>query len=174
MSATSRPIPRIGYLVKWVERGLRLQLDTALAPHGLTTPEYTALSALRLRDGLSSAQLARRTLVSAQAMNRVVISLEERRLVVRTPDPENARIHRASLTARARRLLESCDEAMASIEARLLSGLSRSEVEAMRYGLESCVAALGTPLDPGPVPSLTPRSALDPQVGSNSHRRDDR
>src|ERR1019366_3912352 len=128
MTASRRPVARIGYLVKWVERGLRAQLDAALAPHGLTTPEYTALTVLRQREGLSSAQLARRTLVTAQAMNQLVISLEQRRLVVRTADLANARIQRASLTAKGQRLLDACDETM-------------------RSGLESCVASLGEPTE---------------------------
>jgi DNA-binding MarR family transcriptional regulator len=147
MTASRRPVARIGYLIKWVERGLRAQLDAALAPHGLTTPEYTALTVLRQREGLSSAQLARRTLVTAQAMNQLVISLEQRRLVVRTADLANARIQRAGLTAKGRRLLDACDAATASIETRMLAGLTRSEVETMRNGLESCVASLGEPTE---------------------------
>jgi DNA-binding MarR family transcriptional regulator len=159
MSAAGSPIPRISYLVKWVERGLRVQLDAALAPHGLTTPEYTALSVLRQRDGLSSAQLARRTLVTAQAMNQLVIALEQRRLIVRTPDSSNARVQKASLTAKGRRLLDTCDGATASIEVRLLSGLARSDIGALRHGLESCIASLGEPLDSAEAASAAPRSA---------------
>ena len=60
-------VPRVSYLVKWVERGIRMRLDTVLGDLGVSTPEYTALSVLARREGLSSAQLARRTLVSAQA-----------------------------------------------------------------------------------------------------------
>jgi DNA-binding MarR family transcriptional regulator len=67
---------RISYLIKWVERGVRSGLDTALSALNVTTPEYTTLSVLRHRSGLSSAQLARRAFVSAQAMNQLVVSLE--------------------------------------------------------------------------------------------------
>jgi DNA-binding MarR family transcriptional regulator len=175
MSAASRPSPRISYLVKWVERGLRVQLDAALAPHGLTTPEYTALSVLRQRDGLSSAQLARRTLVTAQAMNQLVISLERRRFITRTPDLANARVQKASLTAKARRLLDTCDDATSSIEARLLSGLSRSEIQAMRRGLESCIESLGEPVESAVPPPEAPRSALRKAVGDAAlHEGDER
>jgi DNA-binding MarR family transcriptional regulator len=134
---------RVGYLVKWVERGLRARMDAALEPHGLTTPEYTALSVLNRRDGLSSAQLARRTLVTAQAMNQVVIRLETRRLIERTPDPEHARRQQIVLTARGKALLEASDRATAAIEAQMLAALSGPQVEALRKALEACVAALG-------------------------------
>ncbi len=50
--------PSTLYLVERLELGIRAVLDDALRPHGLTTTQYTALTALAHRDGLSSAQLA--------------------------------------------------------------------------------------------------------------------
>ena len=135
--------PRVAYLVKWVERGLRVQMDAALAPHGLTTPEYTALSVLHRRSELSSAQLARRTMVTAQAMNQVVIRLERRRLIQRETDPEHARKQLITLSAKGEALLKSCDAAAEAIEAKMLESLSRAEVSALRSALERCVEALG-------------------------------
>src|SRR5438309_7345560 len=103
--------PRVSYLVKWVERGLRSRLDAALAAYELTTPEYTALSVLHDRDGLSSAQLARRTFVTPQAMNQLVISLERRGLIRRRPAPRNHGILRTSLTRAGLQLVQRCDRA---------------------------------------------------------------
>jgi DNA-binding MarR family transcriptional regulator len=123
MFALGPPAPRIGYLIKRVERGLRMPLDAALAPHGWTTPEYTALGVLRQRAGLSSARLARRSFVSTQAMNALVVSLERRSIIVRTADQCNARIQQANWTAKALRLLDDCDNSTAAVE-----------VEAMRSG----------------------------------------
>ena len=136
-----RPL-RVSYLVKWVERGVRTQLDAALEQYALTTPEYTALSVLHERDGLSSAQLARRTFVTPQAMNQLVIALERRGLIERRPDPEHARILRTSLTRAGKALVQRCDPATRNVEKRLLSGLSHAEAEALRRALSSCAAAL--------------------------------
>lgn len=52
------------YLVKRLELAIRARMDEVLRPHGLTTLQFTALTALRDRDGLSSAQLARRSFVT--------------------------------------------------------------------------------------------------------------
>jgi len=139
--------PRISYLVKWIERGLRAQLDAALTAVGVSTQEYTAISVLSRRDGLSSAQLARRTLVSAQAMNQIVIGLEQRGLIVRKADADHNKIQRASLTPSGRRLLAACDRATAPIEERLLSGLSPSQVTQLRRALSRCVDALQPEFD---------------------------
>jgi DNA-binding MarR family transcriptional regulator len=131
--------PRLSYLVKWVERGLRLRLDLALEPHGVTTPEYTALSVLREKDGLSSAQLARRVFVSAQAMNQLVIRLERRRLIERSPSAAHAKTMCMSLTAKGAALLAACDRATLPIDERALSGLSKGDAAALRRALAMIV-----------------------------------
>src|SRR5689334_1966789 len=135
--------PRVSYLVKWVERGLRTQLDAVLAGYDLTTPEYTALSVLHERDGLSSAQLARRTFVTPQAMNQLVISLERRGLIARRPNAEHRAVLKTSLTRAGRVLVERADRATHAIEERLLSGLSAAQVNGLRDALSSCAGALG-------------------------------
>jgi DNA-binding MarR family transcriptional regulator len=139
VSAKAAPEPRLSYLVKWVERGLRLRLDIALEPHGVTTPEYTALSVLRERDGLSSAQLARRVFVTAQAMNQLVIRLERRGLIRRRPSPSHAKTMCTSLTPKGASLLVACDRATLPIEERVLSYLSPSDAVALRRALSVCV-----------------------------------
>src|SRR5438270_8513184 len=90
--------PRVGYLIYRVERRLRARLDEAVNAHGVTTTEYVALSILRDRDGLSSAQLARWAFVTPQAMNLVVAALERRKLVRRRADPDRRRVLRISVT----------------------------------------------------------------------------
>ena len=111
-SAEARSVPRVGYLVYRVERRLRARLDEELRLHGISTPEYTALSLLRERDGLSCAQLARWVLVTPQAMNLVISALERRKLVKRRPDPSHGRVRRASVTPKGIRVLDDCDHAM--------------------------------------------------------------
>ena len=139
MSTKVPNTPRLSYLVKWVERGLRLRLDLALDPHGVTTPEYTALSVLREREGLSSAQLARRVFVTAQAMNQLVIRLERRGLIARAPSENHAKTMSMSLTPKGRSLLAACDRATLPIEERALSELSRSDAAALRRALSMLV-----------------------------------
>jgi DNA-binding MarR family transcriptional regulator len=135
-------VPRVAYLVKSVERTLRMHLDEALAPCRVSTPEYTALSVLREREGLSSAQLARRVCITPQAMNQVVIGLERRGLIKRRGEAQGRKMS-TSLTTKGAELLALCDRATLPIEERLLSGLSRAEIAGFRKALSSCAAALG-------------------------------
>jgi DNA-binding MarR family transcriptional regulator len=80
------------YIVGRVNQGVRREMRARLAPLNLSVQEYTALSVLRARPGLSNAQLARRSLVTPQSMIEILAKLERRGLVKRAVDPEHARI----------------------------------------------------------------------------------
>lgn len=141
-SAETRTVPRVGYLVYRLERRLRARLDEELRLHGISTPEYTALTLLRERDGLSCAQLARWALVTPQAMNLVISALERRKLLRRRPDPNHRRVLRASVTPKGLELLDRCDRAVDGIEADMVGDLSPETVEAVRDALSACARAL--------------------------------
>ena len=135
-------VPRVGYLIYRVERRLRARLDAAVAAQGVTTTEYVALSVLRERDGLSSAELARWAFVTPQAMNLVISALERRRLVRRRPDPRHRRVLRSSVTNQGLKILERCDYSMDIIEADMLQGLDPDTLASVRAALWSCAHSL--------------------------------
>jgi DNA-binding MarR family transcriptional regulator len=144
VGAHSEARARVGYLVYRVERRIRSRLDQATRAHGVTTTEYVALSVLRERDGMSSAELARWAFVTPQAMNLVIAALVRRRLVRRRPDPQHRRVLRASVTSKGRQVLERCDRSMDEIEAEMLRDVAPEDVEALRSGLAACAHALET------------------------------
>lgn len=124
------------YVVGRVEQGIRREMRTRLAQCGLSVQEYTALSVLGARPGLSNAQLARRSLVTPQSMIEILTRLERRELVVREPDARHARILRGHLTRRGRDLLRVADRAVAGIQERILADVPQREraivIEGMR------------------------------------------
>src|SRR5829696_7662130 len=113
-SRTARPrvTPRIAYVVGRLDRALRREIAALVAPHGLTVPKYTALSILRDRPGLSNAQLARRTYVTPQSMNEVLLSLEADGLIVRSPAANHGRVVEVALSERGNEVLAACDRAV--------------------------------------------------------------
>jgi DNA-binding MarR family transcriptional regulator len=135
--------PRLSYLIGRLDRVLRRRLGEAVEPVGLSLPAYTALSVLRIHDGLSNAQLARRSLVTPQSMTEALGLLVDLGYVRRRPDPDHGRILRAELTAAGRRALERCDRAVDAVERELVDGLSADEVAALRAALVHFGRALG-------------------------------
>jgi DNA-binding MarR family transcriptional regulator len=134
--------PRLSYLIKRVEQGSRSLIDEGLREFGVTLNQYTALSVLRTRAGLSSAELARRSFVTAQAMNQVVTALEQLKLLVREPDPAHRKILRAYLTPAGNRLLDRCDEVIDEAEATMVKDLSPTQLKGFLSGLAQCSKAL--------------------------------
>jgi DNA-binding MarR family transcriptional regulator len=134
--------PRLSYLVFRLERRIRARLDEALATHGVTTTEYMALSELRLRDGPSSAQLARIAFVTPQAMNLVIRDLEQRGLIHREPDRGGGRVLRASLTRVGLSTLLRCDHALDGIEQAMLAELDDEDRHVLAGYLTACAQAL--------------------------------
>lgn len=134
--------PRVSYLVFRLERHIRARLDETLARHGLSTTEYMVLTELRLRDGLSSAQLARIAFVTPQAMNLVILGLEQRKLIRRQPNPEHRRVLSASLTPAARTVLARCDRAVDKLEEAMLGDLPAQTRRDLPTALGACTHAL--------------------------------
>lgn len=129
-------------MVKRLELVIRALMDDRLRSRGLTTLQYTALSVLRRRSGLSSAQLARRSFVRPQTMHQMILSLEERDLIERRRDPDNRRVLLISLTSVGRSLLCECEPLVREIEDWMLEGMPDDQRAAFRQGLEHGYAEL--------------------------------
>ena len=136
---------RLTYLVKRLEMAERARMEEVLRPLGVTLHQYTALSILERREGLSSAQLARRHFVTPQAMHQLVASMEHAGLIERRPDEANRRILRAWLTEHGAEVLRACHDVVDGLEARMLSAISYAEAVVFERALEQCLAALAQP-----------------------------
>lgn len=136
-----RPIG-IAYLVGRVDHVLSRRIRDALAPYGLTTNQYTALSALAAHEHLSNAQLAERSLVSPQAANEMVKTMEARGWIAREPDASHGRIVRIRVTAAGHALLVDCDAAVAAIEQAMLAALPDAARDTLHDQLRTMLGAL--------------------------------
>jgi DNA-binding MarR family transcriptional regulator len=136
------PHPQLVYVIGRVNQGVRRELRKKLLPWDLSVPELTALSVLRTRPGLSSAQLARRSLTTPQSMSEVVAGLERRGLVQRTVDPAHGRILRMTLSDAGARLLGEVDPVVAELQDELLVDVPREHRAIVLEGLVACMRTL--------------------------------
>ncbi|MER8041760.1 MarR family transcriptional regulator [Streptomyces sp. NPDC094032] len=135
--------PSFLYSVKQVELVTRARLDELLKPSGVTALQYTALTVLERRDGMSAAELARNSFVTPQSMSDLVGALERRGLIDRTPDPTSRRRHLIYLTEEGRALLALHALAVQELEDAMLKGFTARERAAFRDYLNRARAALG-------------------------------
>jgi len=139
---TAHDEPSLLYVMKQVELAVRAELDEIAKPAGLTALQYTALTVLERHPNLTSAQLARNSFVTAQAMADMVAALQERGLVERHRDEQDRRRLVLALTAQGRRLLGTLRDTVAALEDRMLVGLTDHQIAQLRQSLLSCRAAL--------------------------------
>lgn len=91
--------------------------------------------------GLTSAELARGTNVSAQAMNQVLHGLEDRGALSRAAPAPAGRAMPAHLTRHGKALLRRADAAVAMAEQRILARLAAEQ----QSQLKELLYAAGTP-----------------------------
>jgi DNA-binding MarR family transcriptional regulator len=102
-------------------------LAGGLERHGLHLGQEFYLAQLWREDGVTSADLATRTGVSAPAVTKVVSGLERSGLVRRERDPSDARLVRVWLTDAGRALREPVTRIWYDSEREFWSGLDEDE-----------------------------------------------
>ncbi len=133
---------QVGLLLKKAQSLLRLHMERALEPLGLTVSHYACLHQLRREPGISAAALARAVFVTRQSMGVLLQQLLDRELVERPDRAQNGRALPAALTPAGERVLESAEALVDRIEQQMLSGLDTQERKALARQLAACVAAL--------------------------------
>ena len=134
--------PRVTYLVKRLEQAVRAYLDEATMEIGLTTPQYAALSSLDAKPGLSSAELARLSFISAQAMHQMVAAMERKGLIRREAAPHHRKQLRIFLTEHGGACLRHCEERADELERSMFAGMSPAERNTLARLLRKCSDSL--------------------------------
>lgn len=118
---------RLIYMIKLLETGLRPSFESALRHYGFTAAQFTALSVLRVRPGITSSELARRSFVRAQSMAETVGHLIDRELLERERDPAHARRLLLYTTPKGLAELAEAETSVAVIERSILRDIGDDE-----------------------------------------------
>jgi DNA-binding MarR family transcriptional regulator len=130
----------LGYLIQRVHTALRAQVSPVLESLNLAFPEYICMRILSKSPGRSSAELARDTNVSPQAMNMVLRGLQDAGLVARPATVSSGRALPAELTGEGVALLRRAESAVRAAEGRLMANLT----DRQRSEFRSILVALGS------------------------------
>jgi DNA-binding MarR family transcriptional regulator len=131
----------LGFLMYRVMTSLRPAVAAELKPLGLGLPEYVYMRILSEQPGLTSAELARGSNVSAQAANQVLRGLEDRGALSRPAVTPAGRAMPAQLTRRGKALLKRADTAVQRAERQILARLTAEQ----QSQLKQLLYAAGTP-----------------------------
>jgi DNA-binding MarR family transcriptional regulator len=119
-----------------VDAGLRARdVDLSFA-HGMV------LRALAREPGISGAQLARRTIVTAQSMNGLLRSMESTQLIVRERHAENRRTDCWYLTGVGLKQVEQAGEVVDEVMGQIRASITRADATRLVDLLHKCAQAL--------------------------------
>ena len=128
-SGRNRPYT-MGSLIHDVSRLRRICLDNVLKQLGLTTSQCWVLVVLSRHGdaGLTQSALAKRMDLGKVSLGGLIDRLGSRGCVVRQFDPQDRRIRCVALTAVGRSLIAKIEKIVASVNARILRGVRRTDV----------------------------------------------
>jgi DNA-binding MarR family transcriptional regulator len=137
-------LQRIGWLFREINVHFREGIEDALRKQrvGLTFSQVSALSILSSSPGINGAQLARRNMVTPQAMTGALRQLSAKGLLVKRAHPDSLRADSWHLTDKGEKALQRGRAAFAEITSRMLSSLGKSDVARLEESLAACARSL--------------------------------
>lgn len=125
----------LGYLLRQAGVAFRMRMDEALASLDVTTPQFVALTMIEAYPGLSSAELARLSLLTPQTITVIVANLKRAGAIAAEQHPEHGRIQQLRVTEAGADALALCRPRIDALEARLEVGFDDDEMAIIRRWL---------------------------------------
>lgn len=116
-----------GYLMNHIARQFAILLSEGLKPLGIAPAQFPILIELWQKDGLSQQELVERADLKQATIANTLARMERDGLIVREPNPEDARSRLIMLTEHARALQRQSTEIAQKINQEALSDLSADE-----------------------------------------------
>ncbi len=165
---------RLMEAIRTLVRRFSLAERADIACCGMTVAQAATLEALSGSDGIRLGELGRRLGIAPSTLSRNLDRLEDRGFVVRSPDPDDRRALRASLTDAGRSAAASVRNQEIEFTRTILQKLPGASAEVTVSGIEELLAAIRSATAaccPGAFDHLSPVSGIEV---SNEDQRSDR
>lgn len=129
MSASARAF----FYIQQVEQLVRRRVDQCLQTESITAGQYMVLNLISHHEPVSSADLARRSNMTAQSMGEFIKTLENKGLIERQGDANNRRVIHISSTPAGRKLLVRSEAKVDQLERDFFACLNGEELANLRF-----------------------------------------
>ena len=121
---------------------MRAAADEAMSRHGVRVGQNLLLEVLWETDGLTPGELASRLHIATPTVVKSANRMATAGLLVRKPDPADARLVRLYLTDQARAVRRAIEQERNDLERRMTATLTPAEREHLRSALIKIIAQL--------------------------------
>ena len=125
----------LGFLLRQAQHTFATAMEQALREHELTSPQFGVLSVLVADPGLSAADLARAAMVTPQAINLLVASLERDGLIRKKTHPRHGRVLQLFPTDAGVRRVRDAYPAVIELEDRIAEGIPPRQLATIKRWL---------------------------------------
>jgi DNA-binding MarR family transcriptional regulator len=132
------PDGHIGFLLRQAQTAVRSAIERAIQPLGVTPAQLSLLSVLVHEGVVSSADLAKLAMMTAQSAGGVVQNMEKAGWVAREKARTHGRIIWLKLTAEGRRIAAQAQKRAGEIELEMLRGIDAATEATIRRWLVEC------------------------------------
>lgn len=132
------PDGHIGFLLRQAQTAVRGAIERAIQPLGVTPAQLSLLSVLMHEGVVSSADLAKLAMMTAQSAGGVVQNMEKAGWVQREKARTHGRIIWLKLTAEGRRVAAQAQKRAGEIEREILRGIDGPTEAIIRAWLVEC------------------------------------
>jgi len=139
---------------------MRAAADEAMSRHGVRVGQNLLLEVLWETDGLTPGELAVRLRVATPTVVKSANRMATAGLLVRKPDPADARLVRLYLTDQARAVRQAVEQERDELEHRMTATLTPAEREHLRSALIKIIAQLTA----GSGPAQSPSAPVPPEI----------
>lgn len=118
----------LGRNVNVAAKALRQAGERLLSKHGSNLADWIALRCLEAHPGCSQRELAEVLGVEGATMTHHLDRMEKSGLIQRKKDPDDRRVTRVTMSSRGKRTMQRLEPVMAESNARLVRGVSTSDL----------------------------------------------
>ena len=129
----------ISHKLKIVEHELCRQIEVELAKLGLTLPQYTVLSCLEEKSTATNAELARKSSVRPQTMNKIMQNLERDGFVTKEKNSGHGLKQDFTMKPEAKKILCDAHALVNNIELKMVHGISEEKIIEFEDILSQCL-----------------------------------
>ncbi|MGG1616340.1 MarR family winged helix-turn-helix transcriptional regulator [Paenibacillus sp. NRS-1782] len=120
------------YLIKWIFTTVRREIETALLPLGLTSPQSQTLYILEMSPGVTTTDLEKLLLIDKSSVTSLMNGIVKKNWAVRKSHPQDARMKQIYLTEEGLKIHKVAEHTVEQIKSSVGVILSVGESETLR------------------------------------------